>query len=121
MTQGKVERLKKNGKSKKKWRAYNAMNQEERQETNSDVLVLVPCKLIWHVCFSLSLFLFLFLKYSLLYTMEEGCAQDDKIGRLLGSRSIPRPVCPKVGKEELYKPKPASCSSESGSKLPSEQ
>ena len=53
--------------------------------------------------------------------MEEGCAQDDKIGRLLGSRSIPRPVCPKVGKEELYKPKPASCSSESGSKLPSEQ
>lgn len=70
---------------------------------------------------SLSLFLSLFLKYSLLYTMEEGCAQDDKIGRLLGSRSIPRPVCPKVGKEELYKPKPASCSSESGSKLPSEQ
>lgn len=97
------------------------MNQEERQETNSDVLVLVPCKLIWHVCFSLSLFLFFFPKYSLLYTIEEGCAQDDKIGRLLGSRSIPRPVCPKVGKEELYKPKPASCSSESGSKLPSEQ
>ena len=55
------------------------------------------------------------------YIMEEGCAQDDKIGRLLGSSSIPRPECPKVGKEELYKPKPASCSSESGSKLPSEQ
>ena len=35
------------------------MNQEERQETNSDVLVLVPSKLIWHVCFSLSLSLFL--------------------------------------------------------------